>query len=92
MSELADVARFGANERAEIVTASFICPRCLHIDCDGTISGSGDETEVACHCAQCDTEWTLGIDGWQAMRLLLSPPPAEGEGWRLRLQPSRRQA
>jgi hypothetical protein len=88
---LTDVARFGADERVELVTAAFSCPMCLHVDCAGHLSGSADDTVVECECHHCDTRWTVGVDGWQAMRLILSPPPREGDGWHLELEPTRQQ-
>jgi hypothetical protein len=89
VNALMDVARFGADERPEIVTSSFLCPVCVHVDCAGRIAGSSDDTVVECTCRRCATEWTLAVDGWQALRLILSPPPRDGEGWHLELEPTR---
>jgi hypothetical protein len=88
---LSDVARFGPNERPELITASFSCPICRHIDCAGRIEGASEDTVVECDCRRCQTHWTLGVDGWQALRLILSPPPCDGDGWHLELEPTRQQ-
>lgn len=75
MNRLDDVARFRADDDAQLVAASFACPVCLGLEGRARLVLERDDSEVECACA-CGTEWTVAVDPAQVMRLVLAPPPA----------------
>jgi len=72
-----DVARFRADDDARIVAASFACPVCLGLDAVARLLLVPDDPEVECRCTSCATEWSVGVDPAQTMRLVLHPPTPE---------------
>ena len=85
-----DVARFRADDEEPLVAASFACPVCLGLGLDvaGRLVLERDDSEVGCSCSACHTEWSVGVDSAQVMRLVLHPP-APRDAAPLRMLPPR---
>lgn len=77
MEPFDDVARFAADDDAQIVAASFACPVCLGLSTEARLVLVPDDSEVECACRACGTDWNVAVDAAQAMRLVLHPPPPE---------------
>jgi hypothetical protein len=77
------VAGFIPGDPDCLVAHAFACPYCLAGTVEAFVVAAGDDSEAMCSCAACEEHWTLTLDGWQALRLTLAPPPAAGDGWRL---------
>lgn len=85
MNALDDVARFRADDDAQLVAASFACPVCLGLDGTARLVLDPDDSEVECACRTCGADWGVAVDAAQVMRLVLHPP----EDAQLRMLPPR---
>jgi hypothetical protein len=88
MRTLDDVARFRADDDAQLVAVSLACPLCLGLEVTARLVLGEASGEVECGCG-CGTEWAVAVDPAQALRLALAPPSAS-DGVPLRMLAPRR--
>jgi hypothetical protein len=74
MTDVDDVARFTAREDDAIVMAALMCPYCLGHPAHVLVNDVGEGANAMCACAECELQWSVGLDPEQAMRMFLAPP------------------
>jgi hypothetical protein len=70
MPQLADVARFRADDPDALVTASLACPICLRSEqVQWEAALDGYDPSVECRCPTCEEHWRVYLAPQQALRL-----------------------
>jgi hypothetical protein len=78
MTQLADVARFRADDPDALVTASLACPICLRSEeVEWEAALDGYDPSVQCRCPTCQEHWRVYLAPQQALRLGLMDAHAD---------------
>jgi hypothetical protein len=78
MAQLADVARFRADDPDALVTASLACPICLRSEeVQWEAAVDGYDPSVQCRCPTCEERWRVYLAPQQALRFGLMDAHAD---------------
>jgi hypothetical protein len=78
MAQLADVARFRADDPDALVTASLACPICLRSEeVQWEAAVDGYDPSVECRCPTCEERWRVYLAPQQALRFGLMDAHAD---------------